>query len=146
MKLTPQEYDAMIQKTVPPTQSGRTIPAAFLVGGLICVLGQALTDLYLLFLPQQQASTLASVTLVFLSALFTGLGLYPKLAKFAGAGTLVPITGFANAVLSPAIEFKSEGHVMGIGAKMFSIAGPVLVFGLTAGVVYGLVLSIFRLF
>lgn len=112
MKLTPQQYDAMIQKTVPVTKSRQTIPAAFLVGGLICVLGQGLTDLYKLFLDQQQASTLASVTLVFLSALTTGLGLYPKLAKFAGAGTLVPITGFSNAVTSPALEFKSEERVI----------------------------------
>ena len=139
MKLTPQEYDAMIQKTVPPTQSGRTIPAAFLVGGLICVLGQALTDLYLLFLPQQQASTLASVTLVFLSALFTGLGLYPKLAKFAGAGTLVPITGFSNSVTSPALEFKSEGFVLGLGAKLFTLSGPVIAYGVITSVIYGVI-------
>lgn len=138
MKLTPREYDAMIQKTVPPTKSRRTIPAAFLVGGLICVLGQGLTDLYKLFLAQQEASTLASVTLVFLSALTTGLGLYPKLAKFAGAGTLVPITGFANAVTSPALEFKSEGFVLGLGAKLFTLSGPVIVYGVAASVIYGI--------
>ena len=137
MKLTPQEYNTMIQKTVPATQSGRTIPAAFLVGGLICMLGQGLTDLYKLFLDQQQASTLTSVTLIFLSALFTGLGLYPKLAKFAGAGTLVPITGFANAVASPALEFKSEGFVLGLGAKLFTLSGPVIVYGVFASALYG---------
>ncbi|HIR40518.1 MAG TPA: stage V sporulation protein AC [Candidatus Egerieicola pullicola] len=137
VKLTPQQYDAMIQKTVPATQSGRTIPAAFLVGGLICMLGQGLTDLYKLFLDQQQASTLASVTLVFLSALTTGLGLYPKLAKFAGAGTLVPITGFSNAVTSPALEFKSEGFVLGLGAKLFTLSGPVIVYGIVTSILYG---------
>lgn len=137
MKLTPQQYDAMIQKTVPATKSRQTIPAAFLVGGLICVLGQGLTDLYKLFLDQQQASTLASVTLVFLSALTTGLGLYPKLAKFAGAGTLVPITGFSNAVTSPALEFKSEGFVLGLGAKLFTLSGPVIVYGVVTSILYG---------
>ena len=145
MKLTPQQYDAMIQKTVPVTKSRQTIPAAFLVGGLICVLGQGLTDLYKLFLDQQQASTLASVTLVFLSALTTGLGLYPKLAKFAGAGTLVPITGFSNSVTSPALEFKSEGVITGTAAKLCVVAGPVLVYGISASVIYGLSLYLMTL-
>lgn len=138
MKLTPKEYDAMIQKTVPSTHSRRTIPAAFLVGGLICVLGQALSDGYGMFLPSKQAATLTSVTLIFLSAMTTGLGLYPKLAKFAGAGTLVPITGFANAVTSPALEFKSEGYVLGLGAKLFTLSGPVIVYGVAASVLYGI--------
>ena len=90
------------------------------------------------------AAAAVSVTLIFLSALFTGLGLFDKLAKHAGAGTLVPITGFANAVVSPALEFKSEGLVMGVGAKMFVIAGPVLVFGISASVIYGVLLVLFQ--
>ena len=120
---------------------------AFLVGGAICTLGQALSDLFLsLGIEEENAATLVSVTLVFLSALTTALGWFGKLAKHAGAGTLVPITGFANAVVSPAIEFKSEGFILGVGAKMFTIAGPVIVYGVSASVVYGLIYWITTLF
>ena len=108
---------------------------AFLVGGAICCIGQAFSDLY----SKVAGSVLSSVTLVFLSALFTGLGLYQKLARIAGAGTLVPITGFANAVISPALEFKSEGSILGTGVKLFSIAGPVIVYGTAASVVFGII-------
>ena len=111
---------------------------AFLVGGLICSLGQALTNLYLLLnLSLTDARTLTSVSLVFLGGLLTSIGIYDNIAKHAGAGTLVPITGFANSIVAPAIEFKSEGFVLGLGAKMFVIAGPVLVYGITASVVFG---------
>ena len=141
MAMTPQEYDKMLKESSPPTRSGRTLPVAFTVGGFICVVGQALTDCYLsLGLGQEAAGSWCSVTLIFLSVVTTGLGWYQRLAKYAGAGTLVPITGFANAVVSAAIEFKAEGRVPGTGAKMFLIAGPVIVYGTLAAVVYGVVL------
>ncbi|MDR0914702.1 MAG: SpoVA/SpoVAEb family sporulation membrane protein [Oscillospiraceae bacterium] len=112
---------------------------AFLAGGAICVLGQALTVLYSMVLPLQTAKTLTSVTLIFLGAMLTGLGVYHKIAKHTGAGTQVPITGFANAVASSAVEFKSEGWIMGVGAKIFSVAGPVIAYCLLASVIYGIV-------
>ena len=113
---------------------------AFVIGGLICSLGQGFIEIYsFLGISQDVAMPLASVTLVFLSALLTGLGLYDKIATHAGAGTLVPITGFANSIASPAVEFKTEGYVLGLGAKMFIIAGPVLVYGTLASVIYGVI-------
>jgi len=136
----------MTDKASPPTKSFRNLPLAFVIGGLICVIGEGLTHLFLSFgLAQEAASSWTSVSLIFLSVLSTGLGLYHKLAKFGGAGTLVPITGFANAVASPALEFKSEGLVLGVGAKMFLIAGPVIVYGISASVLYGLIVYIFGL-
>ena len=147
MAFTPKDYNEMSKQASPPTKSYRTIPTAFLVGGLICTLGQAFTNLYLsLGLEQDAASAATSVTLVFLSILLTGLRIYPKLAKAAGAGTLVPITGFANAMSSPAIEFKSEGLILGLAAKMFVIAGPVIVYGISAGVIYGIICFAFGLY
>ena len=147
MAVTPKEYQKMVDKATPPSKAYASIPAAFLVGGLICVLGQLLFAGYeSLGYVQKDASLLVSITLVFLTALLTGAGVFDKIAKFAGAGTFVPITGFANAMVSPAIEFKTEGHVMGIGAKMFSIAGPVILYGTFASAVYGLIIWIFRLF
>ena len=113
---------------------------AFAVGGTICCMGQGLMNLYLWTgLSEKQSGTLASVTLIFLAGLLTGIGIFDRIAKFAGAGTLVPITGFANAVASPAIDAKSEGYVLGVAAKMFSIAGPVIVFGTASSVIYGVV-------
>ena len=141
MSLTPKDYDRMTKEASPNTKSWRNIPLAFLIGGLICTLGQGLMEFYRSQgLPKDEDSTWASVSLVFLSALLTGMKVYDNIAKFGGAGTLVPITGFANAVVSPAMEFKSEGFVLGLGAKMFIIAGPVIVYGITAAVVYGLIL------
>ena len=120
---------------------------AFLVGGAICALGQALCEIYSnLGLADQNAKNLTSISLIFLSILLTGLNIYPKIARKAGAGTLVPITGFANACASPAIEYKPEGHIFGIGANIFKISGPVIVYGLFAGWVYGLVLCVLKLF
>lgn len=140
MAMTPQEYDKMLKESSPPTRSGRTLPVAFAVGGFICVVGQALTDCYLsLGLGQEAAGTWCSVTLIFLSVVTTGLGWYQRLAKYAGAGTLVPITGFANAMVSPAMEFRPEGWVLGTGARLFTIAGPVLVYGVSASVIVGIV-------
>ena len=140
MKVSKQEYSEMTKQASRNTKSYFTIPMAFLIGGLICVLGQALIFLYQYWgMSTEKASSLASITLVLFSALATGFGIYDKLAKHAGAGTLVPITGFANAVVSPALEFKSEGLILGLGAKLFTIAGPVIVYGVSASVVYGLI-------
>ena len=143
-KLTKNEYSTLADKASPPTKSYRTIPTAFLVGGLICTLGQGLLNLYqYLGLPEKTASAAVSVSLIFLSVLATGLNVYDNLAKYAGAGTLVPITGFVNAVASPALEFKSEGLILGIGAKLFTISGPVIVYGSAASCVYGLLYYLF---
>lgn len=137
----------MVDKATPPSKTYASIPAAFLVGGLICVLGQLLFAGYeSLGFVQKDASLLVSITLVFLTALLTGAGVFDKIAKFAGAGTFVPITGFANAMVSPALEFRSEGWILGLGAKLFSIAGAVIVYGTTASIIYGLIYWIFTLF
>lgn len=143
MKLTNKEYEYISKKCSPNTKYYKTLPMAFIIGGLICCIGQALNNLYTyLGMDETQAGTLTSASLVFLSAILTGLGIYGRIAKAAGAGTLVPITGFANAVVSPALEFKTEGYVLGVGAKIFIIAGPVIVYGLAASVVYGIILYI----
>lgn len=141
MDMSPKEYQAYLKSINPRSPVWKNMALAFLVGGAICCIGQAICDGYgLLGLNRQNAATATSVTLVFLSALFTGLGLYHKLARYAGAGTLVPITGFANSVASPAIDFRAEGIITGTAVKMFTVAGPVIVFGTVASVVYGLVL------
>ena len=141
MKLKPREYARRVRRASPPSPLGKDCLWAFFVGGGICLLGEVLRQWYLAKgLELELAGTLTSCTLVALSALFTTLGLYQKLAARAGAGSLVPITGFANAVVSAAIEFKTEGRVLGTGAKMFTIAGPVIVYGTLAAVVYGVVL------
>lgn len=119
---------------------------AFCVGGIICTLGQGITDIAVnMGYSKDMSSTLTSVILIFLSCLFTGLGIYPKIAKRAGAGTLVPITGFANAISSAAIEFKNEGFIFGVGAKIFTIAGPVIVYGVVSSVVGGILYYFFAL-
>lgn len=142
-----KEYEELANKKKRNSPIMKDCILAFVVGGLICVVGQLLFALYSSFgLEKEVATTLESVSLVFLSALFTGIGLYDSLAKHAGAGTLVPITGFANAVVSPAMEFKTEGLILGTAPKMFIIAGPVIVFGVTASVVYGIVLYLIRMF
>ena len=144
MEISNQEYSRLVQARVKPSPLWRDVAWAFGVGGAICVLGQALLNWYQsLGLDRDQAGTAVSVTLIFAAAVLTGLGWFDKLAKRAGAGTLVPITGFANAVVSPALEFRSEGLVMGVGAKLFVIAGPVLVYGISASVLYGLLLVLF---
>ena len=141
MKLKPREYARRVRRASPPSPLGKDCLWAFFVGGGICLLGEVLRQWYLAKgLEWELAGTLTSCTLVALSALFTTLGLYQKLAAKAGAGSLVPITDFANAVVSAAIEFKTEGRVLGTGAKMFTIAGPVIVYGTLAAVVYGVVL------
>ena len=141
MNMTPQEYQQYVKQKAPKSPLLKDTVLAFVVGGAICVVGQLILNGWTAAgLAEKTAGTATSCTLVFLSALLTGLNLYNKLARFGGAGTLVPITGFANAVVSPAIDFRSEGFVTGMAAKMFLIAGPVIVFGTLASVIYGVVL------
>ena len=136
--MTEKEYSNLVDTLVPKSPMGKDCFHAFWIGGLICVIGQLFMNGYTaLGLEKQDASTAASMSLVALSALLTGLSWYDYIAKHAGAGTLVPITGFANSIAAPAVEFKTEGFVLGVGAKMFTIAGPVIVYGLSASVVYG---------
>ena len=138
--MTNQDYGKLVNERSKPSPMGKNMVWAFLVGGAICTVGQGLMKLYQSYgLDKEQAGTAVSVTLIFAAALLTGLGLFDKLAKRAGAGTLVPITGFANSIAAPAVEYKTEGLVLGTCVKMFTIAGPVLACGLTASVVYGLI-------
>lgn len=140
-KLTNEAYNAYVQGKAKPSPLGKNLAWAFCVGGGICVLGQALLDGYgALGLDPGHARMAVSVTLIFVTALLTGVGVFDRFAKHAGAGTLVPITGFANAVVAPAMEFKQEGMIAGTAAKLFTVAGPVLVYGISASVVYGLIL------
>ena len=142
-----KEYSQMVDQSSKKSPILRDVLAAYGVGGLICVFGQLLFEWYSsLGMKEIDARTLVSVTLIFAAAVLTGFGIFDKIAKFAGAGTLVPITGFANAVVSPAIEFKPEGYVLGVAAKMFTIAGPVIVYGTLASVVYGIIYWITILF
>ena len=144
MNMSKKEYNRYVARLAQKSPLGKDLLGSFLVGGLICVIGQLILNGFTaLDLSEQDAAAATSVSLVFLSAVLTGLSVYDDIAKFAGAGTLVPITGFANAVVSPAIEFKAEGFVTGMAAKMFIIAGPVIVYGIVASVLYGLILVIF---
>ena len=143
MDMSPQAYQQYVKLRAPRSPLLKNAVLAFAVGGAICVAGQLILNGWLAAgLGEQEAGTAASCSLVFLSALLTGLNLYNKLARFGGAGTLVPITGFANAVVSPAMDFRSEGFVTGMAAKMFLIAGPVIVFGTLASVLYGVILRL----
>ena len=147
MKITPREYDEMSRRASPHSRLGKDCLWSFFVGGGICLLGEVLRRAYLAKgFVLSDASTMASVTLILISAVLTSLGWYQKLATKAGAGTLVPITGFANSVVSSAIEYRSEGFVPGVGAKMFVIAGPVVVYGLAASAVWGGVYHLLRPF
>ena len=145
--MTEREYGKIVQEMAPKSPVWKDCINAFWIGGLICTLGQLLMNGYTaLGLDKTDAGTAVSMTLVALSALLTGLSLYDNIAKHAGAGTLVPITGFANAIAAPAVEFKTEGFILGLGAKMFIIAGPVIVYGVSASVVYGVIYWITTLF
>ena len=138
--MTEKRYGRLVSDMAPKSPILKDSFNAFWIGGLICALGQLILNCYTaLGLEKENAGTAMSMTLVALSALLTGLSLYDNIAKYAGAGTLVPITGFANAVAAPAVEFKTEGFILGVGAKMFTIAGPVIVYGVSASVVYGLI-------
>ena len=145
MDMTPKEYQQYVKRKEKKSPIVKDTALAFLIGGAICLLGQAIRNGWAAAgLGEQDAGTATSCTLVLISALLTGLNLYNKLGRFGGAGTLVPITGFANAVVSPAIDFKSEGFVTGMAAKMFTVAGPVIVFGTLASVVYGVILMLMK--
>ncbi len=145
LNLTNKEYEELNKKSSKSTKHVGTLTGAFLIGGGICSLGELLAHLYIKSgMIIQDAYMLVSITLIFISSLLTGLKLYDSIAKYAGAGSLVPITGFANAIVSPALEFKSEGYIMGIGGKMFTIAGPVIVYGISVSVLYGIILFIFQ--
>lgn len=145
MNLSNQEYGKLVSEKARPSPIGRNLVWAFCVGGGICTAGQFLLNFYKSRgLDQDAAGGAVSITLVFIASVLTGLGLFDKIAKRAGAGTLVPITGFANAMVSPALEFKSEGILTGTAAKLFTVAGPVLVAGISASVVYGLILCVLK--
>ncbi len=145
-QISDRDYQALADRLAPKSKCLKNCAKAFVIGGLICVLGQGIRNLWLdLGAGEKTTGSLTSVSLIFLSALLTGLSVYDDLAKHGGAGTLVPITGFANAVAAPAVEFRTEGLVTGLAVKMFTIAGPVLVYGLSASVLYGLILWLFSL-
>ena len=147
MDISNKEYGRLAKKLSPPSPKWKDFLWAYIVGGLICVIGQLFMELYgYLGLNEKQVKMLVPVTLIFIAALLTGLKLFDKIAKHAGAGTIVPITGFSNAATAPAIEFKSEGWILGVGAKMFSIAGPVIAYGVAASVIYGVIYWITTLF
>ena len=146
MDMSPKEYKSYVEQKAKKSPIVKDVALAFIIGGLICVVGQAIQDGWsAVGLNQEDAGTATSICMVLLSALLTGFNLYNKIARYGGAGTLVPITGFANAVVSPAIDFKSEGFVTGMAAKMFTVAGPVIVFGTLASVIYGVILMLFGL-
>ena len=140
MGISKKEYSRISKKHSGKSKLYKTVPKAYLIGGFICMVGQFFLNLYKnTGLNDEQAAAFTSITLILISAVLTGFGLYERIAKHGGAGTLVPITGFANAVVSPALEFKTEGYILGTGAKMFIIAGPVIVYGITASVTYGVI-------
>ena len=146
MDMSPKEYQQYVKQKQKKSPMVKNMALAFLVGGLICVIGQLIMNGWSAAgLNKEDAGTATAISMVLLSALLTGFNLYNKIARFGGAGTLVPITGFANAVVSPAIDFKSEGIITGMATKMFLIAGPVIVFGTTASVIYGVILKLFQL-
>jgi len=141
---TKQEYSDYVDKKSPNSPILKNCFNAFWIGGLICTIGQIIMD-FAKFqgLDETAASTVVSITLIAISAILTGLNIFNKIGKFAGAGSLIPITGFANSIVSPAIEYKSEGYVMGVGGKMFTVAGPVLVFGISTSVIIGIIATLF---
>lgn len=144
LKKTPQEFTRMIQETRTPIPKVWNMVSAFLVGGTICAIGQALNEVFIaLGFSKEESSTIGAVILVFLSALLTGIGWYDEISQIGGAGAAVPITGFANAVVSPAMEFRQDGFVMGMGARLFFVAGPVLVYGMVSAFVVGLFTLLF---
>ena len=146
MKMSKKEYDKLTKRLSPPSPKLKDFIWAYCVGGTICVIGQLFLELYTnLGLTEKQVKAAVPVTLIFIAALLTGLRLFDKIAKRAGAGTLVPITGFSNAVVSPAIEFKTEGFVLGLGVKLFTVAGPVIVYGVIASVIYGVIYWIMKM-
>ena len=143
-----KEYLDLVKSKMPKSQHLKTMFRAFWVGGFICCIGQAFNDIYTKFLgdkmPEDEISTLVTLTLITITVILTGLGIYDKIGAYAGAGSIIPITGFANSVASPAIEHKREGVVLGLCANMFSVAGPVIVFGITSSIIVGIIVLLFR--
>ena len=148
MKMNKDQYKKYVEAHQKKSPLLKNSIWAFLVGGTICLLGELLCTLYkyISFIPSSQAPTLTSITLIFISVVLTGIGVYDKIAKHAGAGTLLPITGFANAVASPAIDSRAEGYILGVGAKIFTVCGPVILFGTLAGAIYGVIYWLITLF
>lgn len=147
MDMTPKAYQEYVKARAPKSPIVRDCLRAFLVGGLICTLGQAIQNGWLAAgLTKDDAGAATACCLVLLSAVLTGLNLYNNIGRFGGAGSLIPITGFANSVVSPAIDFKAEGFITGMAAKMFTVAGPVIVYGVSASVIYGIILVILQSF
>lgn len=141
-----ERYAQLVKRLEPKSKMGVGLLRAFWVGGAICMIGQAISDFYTCVLEwgQQASATATSITLIFISALLTGLGVYDRIGKYAGAGSIVPITGFANSVVAPAMEFRREGLVMGVGAKLFTLAGPVLVYGIGSSILVGFITLLLR--
>ncbi len=137
--ITKDNYKSYVFEKMPKSSHWKNMFWAFIVGGTICTIGQGFIELYSLWFSKQDASILASSTLVFVAAMLTGFGVYDVIGRFAGAGSTIPITGFSNAVVSPALEFRSEGYIYGVGAKMFLVAGPVIVNGVTISVIIALI-------
>ena len=148
MKVSKKQYSQMTGKSSPASPIWKDIFMAFISGGFICAVGQALTNIYMMdfSLSKKDASTWTSITLIAVASFLTAINWYGVVAKHAGAGTIVPITGFSNSITAPAIEFKSEGHVFGIGAKMFIMAGPVIVYGTISSMIYGLIVYMLKLY
>ena len=142
-EITRENYKSYVFEKMPKSSHWKNMFWAFCIGGVICAIGQAFIYLYSLWFNMQDASVLASATLVFLAAMMTGFGIYDRIGRFAGAGSTIPITGFSNAVVSPALEFRAEGFIYGVGAKMFLVAGPVIVNGVTISVIIALLTLIF---
>lgn len=147
MKQDKNEYKKYVDQKSPKPTYLKNYIMAFLVGGLICCIGQGINDFYMkvINLDKLDASSVTSMTLIFLGAILTGFGVYDLIGKFAGAGSIIPITGFANSIVSPAMEFKKEGYVMGVGSNLFKIAGPVLVYGISSSIICGLIYYIIKL-
>lgn len=148
MKVSKKQYSQMTGKSSPASPIWKDLFMAFISGGFICAVGQALTNIYMMdfSLSKKDASTWTSITLIAVASFLTAINWYGVVAKHAGAGTIVPITGFSNSITAPAIEFKSEGHVFGIGTKMFIMAGPVIVYGTISSMIYGLIVYMLKLY
>ncbi|TGE34275.1 stage V sporulation protein AC [Desulfosporosinus sp. Sb-LF] len=138
--VTPEQYKTLAQQITPKPTVVKNIVRAFIVGGIICVIGQVVINLFVMGgLTRLEASSIATAIMIFLGALLTGLGIYDEIGKFAGAGSIVPVTGFSNSIVAPAMEFKREGYVLGVGAKLFTVAGPVLVYGIATSILVGII-------
>lgn len=140
ISVTPEQYKTLTQQYTPKPTTAKNVVRAFVVGGIICAIGQVIINLFIMIgLSRTEASTAGTATMIFLGALLTGLGIYDEIGKFGGAGSIVPVTGFSNSIVSPAMEFKREGYVLGVGAKLFTVAGPVLVYGIATSIVVGFI-------